>query len=186
MPILRNVAIVLFVLWVTIDAVVVFRHKTGAAENRDRSSLKVLMTFGPVVWWGSIGLAFTTIGALQWPALQIAGLALMVVGIAVRSTAIAQLGRFHTPNVAIREDHQLLQTGLYRYVRHPSYFGALIAFLGIAFALDNWLSLALIVIVTPCLYLYRIREEDAALLVAFGEPYRDYCRRTKRLIPWVF
>ena len=183
---LRNLAIIVFILWTTLDAMVVFRHKTGAAENRDRSSLKVLLILGPLVWWGSIGLAFTTIGAVRWPALQIAGLVLMATGIAVRSTAIAQLGRFHTPNVAIRADHRLLQTGLYRYVRHPSYLGALIAFLGFAFALDNWLSLTLILIVTPCLYLYRIREEDAALLAAFGEPYRVYCQRTKRLIPGLF
>jgi protein-S-isoprenylcysteine O-methyltransferase len=110
----------------------------------------------------------------------------MAAGICIRSIAIRQLGRFHTPNVAIRADHRLMETGLYSLVRHPSYLGALLAFLGLGLALDNVFSLALIAVATPCLYLYRIREEDAVLLAAFGDRYRDYCARTRRLIPWVY
>lgn len=186
MSLFRSVALVVFFLWIMVDGAVVFRHKTGPQENRDRLSLKVLVIGGPLVWLLSIGLAFAGPGAMHSIALQGAGLLTMAVGIVVRFTAIAQLGRFHTPNVAVLGDHQLKQTGLYRYVRHPSYLGALIAFLGFGLALGNWLSLAVIVGVTPCLYLFRIHEEDAALLAAFGEPYRDYCRRTKRLIPGLY
>lgn len=54
---------------------------------------------------------------------------------------------------------------MYRHVRHPSYLGALIAFLGFSLASGNWLSMVVIMGITPCLYLYRIHEEDAALLV---------------------
>ena len=183
---LRDIALIVFVVWVTIDGVVVFRHRTGAAENRDKSSLKVIVIIGPLGWLGGIALSFTSIGSLHWPALQVAGLALMAIGIVVRSTAIAQLGRFHTPNVAIRADHRLLDTGLYAFVRHPSYLGALIAFLGLSFAMDNWLSVVVIMAVTPLIYLYRMHEEDAALLAAFGDSYRAYCQCSKRLIPWVY
>jgi protein-S-isoprenylcysteine O-methyltransferase len=165
---------------------VVFRHRTGAAENRDKSSLRVLMTLGPIIWCLGIGLSFSSIGSLHWLALQMAGLSLMAIGIVVRSTAIFQLGRFHTPNVAIRADHRLLDTGLYAYVRHPSYLGALIAFFGLSLAINNWLSVVAIMAVTPLIYLYRMHEEDAALLAAFGDSYRAYCQRTKRLIPWVY
>ena len=186
MQLLRNLAVAMFFLWMFVDALVVFRHKTGEAENRDRSSFHVLTKIGPLVWLLAIFLSYTRFGAVRWPVVQVAGLALMAAGIAIRSVAIHQLGRFHTPNVAIRSDHRLLDTGLYSIVRHPSYLGALIAFLGFGLALDNLPSLALVAVVTPCLYLYRIREEDAALLAAFGEPYRDYCARTKRLIPWVY
>ena len=186
MPILQHVAIAVFFLWLLIDAIFVFRHKTGDAENRDRSSFRVLTRIGPLVWLASLALSYTRFGALHRPPVQVAGLAMMAVGIAIRSIAIHQLGRFHTPNVAIRADHRLLDTGLYSLVRHPSYFGAIVAFLGFGLALGNAISFALIAVVTPCLYLYRIREEDAVLLAAFGEPYRDYCARTKRLIPWVY
>ena len=183
---LRTAAITILVLWMFADSLVVFRHKTGATENRDRFSLKLLMIGSMLTLWIGIGLAFGALGAMHSAALQIAGLVVMGLGIAVRSTAIAQLGRFHTPNVAIREDHQLKVTGLYRLVRHPSYLGALIAYLGFSLALGNWLSVVVIMGGMPCLYGYRIHEEDAAMLAAFGDPYRAYCERTRRLIPWLY
>jgi protein-S-isoprenylcysteine O-methyltransferase len=186
MPLLQYLAIAIFFLWLFVDAIVVFRHKTGEAENRDRSSFRVLTRIGPLLWLLAIGLSFTRFGALHWPLVQGVGLGVMAIGIAIRSIAIHQLGRFHTPNVAIRADHRLLDTGLYSLVRHPSYLGAIVAFSGFGLALGNAISFALIALVTPCLYLYRIREEDAALLAAFGEPYRDYCARTKRLIPGIY
>jgi len=184
--ILRDVAITVFFLWIFVDAIVVFRHKTDKVENRDHFSLRLLMIGGPLAWAISIGLAFSTIGNVHSVALQITGLAIMGIGIVVRSTAIIQLGRFHTPNVAVRSDHQLKETGLYRCVRHPSYLGALIAFLGFGLALDNWLSVVVVMGITPCIYLYRIHEEDAALSAELGEAYRKYCLRTKRLIPWLY
>lgn len=186
MAILRNLAILILFAWIFLDAIVVFRRKTEQAENRDRSSLRVLMLVGPLVWVVSIGLAFTSLGALHSPAWQAFGLLLMGVGVVVRSIAIAQLGRFHTPNVAVRADHQLKVTGLYRHVRHPSYLGALIAFAGFGLALGNGFSLLVIVLVTPAIYLHRIREEESALGEAFGDSYREYCRRTWRLIPWLY
>lgn len=186
MPLLQHIAIAVFFLWMFVDALVVFRHKTGEAENRDRSSFRVLTTIGPLLWLPSIVLSYTRWGAVHWPVVQAVGLGMMAAGIAIRSIAIHQLGRFHTPNVAIRADHRLMETGLYSIVRHPSYLGALLAFLGLGLALDNVVSLVLIAVATPCLYLYRIREEDAVLLAAFGDPYRDYCARTRRLIPWVY
>ena len=186
MPNLRDIAMVVFMVWIVIDGIVVFRLKTGAAENRDRSSLRVILIVGALSWWSGIGLSYSAYGQLHAPAIQMVGLAVMLFGIVIRGTAIAQLGRFHTPNVAILEDHRLLDTGLYAYVRHPSYLGALIAFFGFSVALGNWLSMLVIMAITPLIYLYRMREEDAALLAAFGDSYRAYCTRTKRLIPWVY
>lgn len=186
MTIVRDMALAVFFLWVFVDGVVVFRHKTDKVENRDRFSLILLMLGGPLAYAISISLAFSTIGTMHWVALQVAGLVVMGIGIVVRSIAIVQLGRLHTPNVAVRNDHQLKETGLYRHVRHPSYLGALIAFLGFSLALGNWLSVVVMMGMTSCIYLYRIHEEDAALSAAFGEAYRGYCQRTKRLIPWLY
>jgi len=186
MNLVRSIALVVFFVWLTIDAIVVFRLKTGEAENRDRSSLTLLMIGGPAVYTLSIALSYGSLGALHAVALQVAGLAVLGVGIAVRSLAIVQLGRFHTPNVAIRSDHQLKEEGLYAHVRHPSYLGAMIAFLGFTLALGNWLSVITMMSLMTCLYLYRIKEEEAALAAAFGDAFHRYAARTKRLIPWVY
>jgi protein-S-isoprenylcysteine O-methyltransferase len=185
-PTLRSAAIAVLFLWMFADSFVVFRYKTSAAENRDRFSLKLLLIGGMLTLWFGIGLAYSPIGAMRSTVFQLAGFVILAIGIAIRTTAIAQLGRFHTPNVAVRADHQLRTTGLYKLVRHPSYLGALIAYLGFSLALGNWLSAGVIMTITTPLYLYRIYEEDAALLAAFGDAYRAYCASTKRLIPWVY
>ncbi|MHB1897460.1 MAG: methyltransferase family protein [Metallibacterium sp.] len=89
--------------------------------------------------------AFTPYGAMRADTLlQVARLVQMKLGIALRATAIAQLGRFRTPNVAVLADHRIVERGLYRHIRHPSYLGALLVFLGFSLALVNWLSLVVI------------------------------------------
>ena len=187
MPMLRNAAVAVFFLWMFVDGALVFRHQTTTAENRDRHSLRLLMIGNLIAWALGIGLAYGSVGGMR-PAvpLQVAGFILMGVGIALRSVAIAQLGRFHTPNVAVLQDHRVIDTGLYRHVRHPSYLGALIVFLGFSLALANGLSLGIIMGAALVIYPYRIREEEAALTAALGERYRAYCRRTWRLLPGVY
>lgn len=184
---LRIIAIVALFVWMFIDSVMVFRRKTGKAENRDHYSLFVVALGNVAGWVGSIWLAFTPYGALH-PALpfQIAGFALMAIGIAVRFTAIAQLGRFHTPNVAVLADHAVFDRGLYRHIRHPSYLGAMIAFCGFGLALGNGLSLLVVVVLNVAAYVVRIHEEEAALAAALGEPYARYRQRTARLIPHIY
>src|ERR1700722_10190375 len=88
--------------------------------------------------------------------------------------------------VAIAAGHRLIDTGPYRFVRHPSYTGALMAFFGLALCLANWVSLAVMLIPVLLVFLRRMHVEEDALLQAFGNQYRDYMRRTKRLIPAVY
>jgi len=69
-------------------------------------------------------------------------------------------------------------------VRHPSYTGALLTLLGILLCSTNWLALACFLFAIPG-FAYRISVEEKALANGLGQPYRDYMRRTKRLIPYV-
>lgn len=186
MVLVRTIAFVVLFLWLMLDNVAVGRNQTNKAENRDRFSLIILYAGNTAAIIFASALALGSFGSVGSVAIQIVGLAVLCVGIIVRSTAIAQLGRFHTPNVAVRADHQLLEAGLYKHVRHPSYLGALIAFFGFSLAIGNWLSLLVMIVVGTCIYIYRISEEETALAAAFGEPYRAYCRRTKRLIPGLY
>ena len=184
---LRGTAIVLFFLWLFLDGAVVFRRKSAKSESRDRFSLWVIMLGNMVAWVVGIYIAYTPYGVIRPTVpVQIAGLIVMGIGILVRSIAIAQLGRFHTPNVAVFADHRVVDSGLYRHIRHPSYLGALIAFLGWSLALGNWLSLFIIMALSLVVYLYRIHEEETALSASLDQKYRDYCRRTKRLIPFIY
>lgn len=187
MPLLRIIAIVLFFVWLAVDNVIMFRRRSGKTENRDRYSLRVIVLGGMVAWPIAIWLAFTRVSSIH-PAMlwQIAGLVIMGLGIALRFIAIAQLGRFHTPNVAVLAAHEVFDRGLYRHIRHPSYLGALIAFLGFGLALGNWLSVGVLMLLSLVVYLYRIHEEEAALHAGLGKSYARYCLRTKRLIPGLY
>jgi protein-S-isoprenylcysteine O-methyltransferase len=126
---------------------------------------------------------------LEWPQeLWIAAAAdlLILAGIALRLWAILHLGKFFTVDVGIQSEQRVVQDGPYRFVRHPSYSGGLIAMTGIACLTFNWLGF--IVIVACCLaaYIIRITVEENVLMNSLGDDYRRYAARTKRLIPWVF
>jgi protein-S-isoprenylcysteine O-methyltransferase Ste14 len=116
-------------------------------------------------------------------AVQVGGEALIVAGAALRVWAMLTLDRFFTFVVGIAEDHQVVQDGPYRVIRHPGYAGALIAMVGVGVALRNWLSVLLMLIVPPLVFAVRIRVEEATLIAALGEEYEEYARRTGGLIP---
>lgn len=110
----------------------------------------------------------------------------MIGGLALRWYAMLVLGRFFTFEVAVHSGQTVVDAGPYRYVRHPSYTGALLTLIGLGLALGNWASLLTILVCMAVAYYYRISVEEAALVAALGEPYKQYMRRTRRLIPFLF
>lgn len=137
-----------------------------------------------------VGLVLAFLGVGRFVAhnrfIGLAGFALLVLGISIRWTAIRTLGRLFTGMVTIKHDHLLIRHGLYRYVRHPSYTGLLIAHLGLGLSFVSWVSLALSTIPFLVAATYRIRVEEQALRQAFGEAYVTYSEETWRLIPWLY
>jgi protein-S-isoprenylcysteine O-methyltransferase Ste14 len=118
--------------------------------------------------------------------LHVGGLVLIVCGLVVRWVAILTLKSQFTVDVAITEHHRLVTQGIYRYLRHPSYSGSLLSFLGLGLAFANYVSLLAIFIPICAAFLHRIKIEERVLTDNFGTEYRNYCSSTKRLIPFVF
>ena len=114
------------------------------------------------------------------------GIGVMLCGVALRWYSVRTLGRFFSRSVAIQEHHEVVTTGPYRIVRHPSYTGTMLTLIGIGLVADNWLSLLLVTAGGFAAYAYRVAREERTLLRALGEPYRDYMTRTKRFIPFIF
>jgi protein-S-isoprenylcysteine O-methyltransferase len=162
--------------------------KAGARSPADRSSTRVLWILIPVSMFFGFQMEFSLPEA-SWgyqPWINILGIATVIAGLAFRWYSIIYLGRFFTVNVEIAADHQLIDSGPYRLLRHPSYTGALLAFYGLALCTMNWASLAIMTVGPTAAFLYRIHVEEAALAGAFGERYRLYMQRTARLIPAVY
>jgi len=111
------------------------------------------------------------------------GLIVLAAGVTLRTWAILTLGRLFKFVVVIQDDHRVVAAGPYRLLRHPSYTGALVAFLGVGIALDNWLSMLTLVALPLAAILVRIRVEEAELGTALGQEYRSYASRTRRLVP---
>jgi protein-S-isoprenylcysteine O-methyltransferase Ste14 len=107
-------------------------------------------------------------------------------GAGFRLWAIHSLGRYFRGVVHVQEDHQVIRTGPYRYLRHPSYAGALFAVLGIALVWANVLSWALFFGCALLGVLYRIRVEERVLVAGLGAEYVDYAAHTRRLVPGVW
>jgi protein-S-isoprenylcysteine O-methyltransferase Ste14 len=113
------------------------------------------------------------------------GLALVVAGGAIRLWAIRTLGRYFTRDIQVSDRQTVVDTGPYRLVRHPSYTGSLLEFLGVGLSLGNLLGLLFAFVPALLSFAYRIHVEEQVLLDELGEPYRAYLTRTKRLLPYV-
>jgi protein-S-isoprenylcysteine O-methyltransferase Ste14 len=111
------------------------------------------------------------------------GVATFVAGFLIRQIAILQLGKFYTYKVSISDDHQMIDTGLYAYMRHPAYTGTFLELTGAAllynhFILSWFLSLPYLVVV-----LRRIQQEEKALTEEFGPKYQAYMKRAGMFLP---
>ena len=125
----------------------------------------------------------------RWPeSLAIVLLAdmLLLAGIILRIWAIVHLGKLFTVDVGIQQGHRVVQDGPYRFVRHPSYSGSMIALIGMACLTFNWLGFLGIIVSSLTAYSIRISAEEKMLLQNLGEDYRRYAARTKRLIPGIY
>jgi protein-S-isoprenylcysteine O-methyltransferase Ste14 len=109
----------------------------------------------------------------------------MYLGVLVRQYAIAILGRFFSLSVQISEDHKVVDKGPYRLVRHPSYTGIIITFIGLGLAVQSLGALLVLVLFFGISFGYRMRVEERALLSGLGQDYASYMKRTKRLIPFL-
>jgi protein-S-isoprenylcysteine O-methyltransferase len=164
------------------------RHSRTQAVSRDRRSLFFLWTVIIVSLWLGIQMIWLFPRAtLAYPhGFYFLGFILFLAGLALRWYSIGYLGRYFTVNVSISAEHTLIDSGPYRYVRHPTYTGALLAFVGLALCFGNWLTLLFLTVPIIGAFLWRIRIEERALIEALGENYRAYMQRTKRLIPWIY
>ncbi len=163
------------------------RSGNSLSSKMDRGSSRVLWITITLSVSISIVLLKYSLLVFQLPRLIINAVAVffLVGGLIIRWIAIVSLGKFFTIDVAILDEHTLVQRGLYKYIRHPSYTGLLIEFIGLAVYFGTWISLIIIMVPVTSAIIYRIRCEEIVLIEKFGTQYEDYKKHTKSLIPGV-
>lgn len=164
------------------------RSRDNLARGADRGSLVLLWATIALAIFAAIQVAARRPGPLPGAvsAWVVAGLALLLAGLALRWTAILTLRGAFTVDVAIASGQRLVERGPYRWMRHPAYTGNLLAFLGMALLFTDWIAALTLVVPISAAFLYRIRVEERALRTAFGGEYERYARRTRRLVPFVY
>ena len=94
-----------------------------------------------------------------------------------------QLGKNWSVSLEIRDKHELVTDGLYRYVRHPMYSSFWLWAIAQFFLLPNWVAGLAGLIGVAILYFFRVGKEEAMMRQTFGQAYDDYAARTGRVMP---
>lgn len=180
------------VLFYTILLVLIFQplaifliRRKGAppvkTRFRNASTTGAAVILIPVTLW----FGYTGIGGLaDWA--YYSGLLLSVLGNAVYFWGYETLGRNFSLEVVIYRGHQLVERGPYKFIRHPMYTALILASVGLGLMAQSWVAVTIIAIVDTTAVWYRVRVEEKALIAEFGEQYRSYSKRVKRLIPYIF
>ncbi len=148
----------------------------------------MLIAFGVLGLLGAWLPAYTDrkeFWTLDGEAIRWVGVALFVVGGALRLWPVFVLGHRFSGLVAIQPGHTLVTAGIYRVIRHPSYLGLLVNSLGWALAFRSGVGVILTAL-TIVPVVARIRAEETLLLSEFGDEYDAYRSRTSRLLPGVY
>ena len=116
----------------------------------------------------------------------LAGIVIFVFGLWTFRRSHKDLGRNWSVTLEIREKHKLITRGLYRVIRHPMYASFLLIGLAQAFLLPNWVAGLSGLVGFAVLFFMRVDVEERMMLDTFGEEYRIYSGKTKRIIPYIY
>ncbi|MBC7854408.1 MAG: isoprenylcysteine carboxylmethyltransferase family protein [Pirellulaceae bacterium] len=141
----------------------------------------LVMFSGGMMWWiNPAWMVWSSLSLPMW--LRCVGLAVLVIGGSLIVWTFHNLGKNLTDTVVTRQEHSLVTSGPYRWVRHPFYLAGALGVLGVCLATANWFFAVAGAVVLTFLY-SRTRIEEAKLVERFGDDYRNYMQRVGRFLP---
>lgn len=161
--------------------------KAQLADRHDRHSMKYL-SIATLISQMSVVAEWAYWGEnhrLLWNQATIVGTVMIGTGLFIRLWAIWTLGPYFQNTIIVVSNHQLVQKGIYKYIRHGSYTGALLTAVGIGIYLSAWVGVFVSVMVLGWAYRYRILHEEKTLIVHFGQRYLTYQQQTWMLFPFI-
>jgi protein-S-isoprenylcysteine O-methyltransferase Ste14 len=163
-------------------------RQSKRSSVKDAKSLQVILVGLQLATLAAFILAFIPILQIgsQRTGAYLVGVALIVAGSMLRRHCFRMLGASFTGDVRANADQQVVTRGAYSILRHPSYTAGIVLNVGMGLALGSWMSAIVLLVAAIVVYAYRISVEERALVEAIGEPYREFMRTRKRLIPFVY
>ena len=179
-----------FIAWSMIERGFTLSNQQQAEGQRKEGFSFVLIN---IFWYGAIFFAIADIWWLElslfnqpFLILRIVGFLFILGGLVLRYSARKALGKQYSVHVETSEEHQLVTTGIFSVIRHPAYLGLLCLLLGIPLSMGSWGSLLIATVGGIPAIIYRISVEEKFLAQWFGEQYKTYKKKTKRLIPYIW
>lgn len=148
----------------------------------ERLTLKLFMITGTLMLLGSL-VEFLARQKIYWICFAV-GWPVSMASFQLRNSAISALGRFWSLHVEIRENHEFVKSGPFRWVRHPTYLSMIFELLGVGLILNAFYMLAAIPFLFIPVLLMRVRLEELALVQKFGGSYIAYQKTTPAIIPY--
>lgn len=173
---------VLFEYWLTLRE----KNKIDTSKDKNTRRLVIFYLISAII----IGDIFSNVPfaaiSLDRTFRFILGTIIVWLGILLRYWSVRVLGNYFRTVVMIQKDHQVVKTGPYKFIRHPSYTAGLIILFGIGLTMGNWIGLLLMIIISMAGYQKRITVEESELVKSLGKEYSDYMKTTKRLVPFIY
>ena len=188
MTIFFQIYVLSWLTWLLLELRIIYRERYNPQLERDKKTKRyILLAIFLAIFIGNV-FANEDFGRIAGSSKThlIVGTLVIWVGLAFRVWAMRTLGKFFTTTVMVQEGQRVVKNGPYRYLRHPSYSGSLLAFLGVAIGMGNWIGLAIMETIIFLAMRKRMIVEEKALQESLGAEYGEYMKNTKRIIPFIY
>lgn len=159
------------------------KRDTIPGQVRETRTLTWFVLTGTLMLVGALAEGFWRQPEWNWLTFGL-GWACGLTSFAIRRRAIAALGKFWSLHVEIRDTHEFVRSGPFRWMRHPTYFSMILELLAAALILQAPLTLGVVLLLFVPAVIERVRLEETALLEKFGAAYHAYQQSTPAVIPW--
>jgi protein-S-isoprenylcysteine O-methyltransferase Ste14 len=175
------IIVLIYLFWIVFESTISIKERDKGEKTSDFGTLEFYaisqaLTFLSALWFDSI-----------WPSpsfIHFLGLIIFLFGICFRLWAIITLEHYYSHIVREVDDHKIIDSGPYKYIRHPAYAGMIVAHFGIVLYFFNLVTLLIFFLALIPAIILRIFVEEKTLFRIEG--YLNYAENRKRLIPLIW
>lgn len=158
----------------------------ASKKSYDKNSRRYMIICRHLSLWSSVAYIKFISFNIEIPLLFIMAIILIILGIGLRFIAIKALKKYFTMEIDAYEQQTIVQSGLYKYIRHPSYLGIIFIFISFPLIAGSLMLSLVILLLTTSVVIYRINLEEALLTAKTKNIYACYAKRTYRLFPFIY
>jgi protein-S-isoprenylcysteine O-methyltransferase Ste14 len=169
-----------------------FLRKTPGAKSfkggtHDKGNMVIIGSATGIGLWIPIILDVVDYGIFQLLLIEgLIALAIMLCGFGLRIWAALTLGKYYTTTLMITDNQKVISSGPYSRIRHPGYLAEMLLWSAFGVLSGDLIAMIILPTMFVAAYLYRISSEEKMLVSELGDIYRQYQRRTHKLIPFLY